>query len=312
MAQNTLKQKAREFAKTHGVPYLTALKAVNEPFRGLRDLIYSVSRNSDSLQQQFRLIGDRGRFSPAYPTPDLPEYMTFGEYAGTRDHLRNVISTEGLPQLSQAEFFIELGKRTDRIQRSEADDIWRYRELHRAGLVDQDEPQLEPIFHHYFTGVAATWEPLMFSGSKLGMFGVNMSGYTQIRDAYYLIPVTVDQLTALRLGEPLGSPVEFSLNHPPQDGAKELHWKQSYVAAYEYYGKDTGDRGPSLRLLLKSPVADLEAELQELGLDFGDFREDEGFTLGVELDHRLMRDMMDIRSHDRTRWIATPGLLVLG
>lgn len=312
MAQNTLKQKAREFARAHGVSYLTALKAVDEPFHELRDLIYSVQRNSDSLQQHFRLIGDQGRFSAAYPAPDLPERLVYGEYAWNRSHLRGILTEVNLPRLSQSEFFIELGRRTERLQRSETGDVWVYRELHRAGLVDQNEPQLEPIFHHYYTKVSASWEPLLFSGPRLGIFGVNMSEYSQIRDPYYLIPVTVDQLTAFRLGEPLSSPVEFSLNHPPQDGAKDLRWKQSYVAAYEYYGRDTGNEGPTLRLLLKSPVANLAAELQELGLDFDDFQEDEGFTLGVELDHRLMRDMADIRSHDHTRWIATPGLIVLG
>lgn len=311
MAQNTLKQKARDFAKTHGGSYLTALKAVDEPFHELRDLIYSIRSQSNSLQQHFRLIGDRGRFSAAYPAPDLPGRLVYGDYAWNRKHLRSVLSTENLPRLSQSEFFIELGKRTDRIQRSEAGDIWAYRELHRAGLVDRDEPQLEPIFHHYFTRLSGGFEALIFSGAKLGIFGVNMASYDQMTEQFQLIPITVDQLDALRFGKSLETPIYFALNHPSPKGVPELRWKQSYVAAYSHYG-DAGDHGPALSLLLQSPVDNLEAELRDLGLDFSNFQKDEGFTLGVELEHRLVQDWLDIKSHDQTRWIATPGLLILG
>lgn len=312
MAQNTLKQKAREFAKNHGVSYLTALGAVDEPFHELRDLIRSVRPQSDSLREHFRLIGNRGPFSAAYPTPDTPELKRLGEYAGSRDHLRTVLESQGLPRLSESEFFVELGRRTDRLQRSEADDIWGYRELHRAGLVDRDEPILEPIFHYYYSNLWMSFRPLTFSGPNLGIFGVNMSKSTQITEPYRLIPITVDQLDALRFGRPLSSPVEFPLAYRPQKDAQVLRWKQSYVAAYDYYDVEVGDRGSSTTLLLKSPVADLKATLLSMELEPSHFSRIDDFPVETDLDHALDRDMLVIGSGDQRRWLSTPGLIILG
>lgn len=313
MTQNTLKQKARLFAQKHGLPYATALRAVDEPYRELRDLIYSVRSKSDALQEHFRLIGDRGRFSAAYPMPNQHEYTVDEARARSRDYLRDLIASQQLPRLSKTEFFIELGKRTDRIERSEAQDIWSYRELHRAGLVDKDELQLEPIFHYYYSSLRwSGFEPITFSGSPLGIFGVNMSAYTDLTETYQLIPVTVSQLDALRAGESPSSPIELGPNcalHSASEEANELHWKQSYIAAYSY---DGGGRGPGLVLLQKSPVADLKAKLLSMDLNPSDFRLYRELPLGVELEHALNRDMLTIEAPGSPRvWIATPNLLII-
>ena len=123
--------------------------------------------------------------------------------------------------------------------------------------------------------------------------------------------MTVDQLEALRAGERLSHPVELPLNHPPTAEAREFRWKDSYVAAYVYMDEQNSEnRG--IRVLLKSPVADLDAELRSRGIDPSRLQKDEGFSLGVELDHRLCRDMLIMSSGGRSRWIATPTLLVLG
>ena len=317
MTQNTLTQKARLFAQRHDLPYATALRAVDEPYRELRDLIYSVRSKSDALQEHFRLIGDRGRFSAAYPTPDLPEYSLYGARSGTFDYLKGLISSQQLPCLSESEFFIELGRRTERIERSKADDIWGYRELHRAGLVDKNELQLEPIFHYYYGSLRSGFEPMTFSGSRLGIFGANMSAYTDLAETYYLVPVTVSQLDALRTGESLSSSVELSPSYAPHSAyeeANELHWKQSYIAAYSYDGEghDGGGRGPGLVLLQKSSVADLKAKLLSMDLDPSDLRLYRDLPLGVELEHALNRDILTIRAPGSPRvWLTTPGLLII-
>lgn len=311
MAQNTLKQKARSFSQAHSVSYLTALKAVDEPLHELRDLLGRAQRETNTLQQHFRLIGDRGRFSAAFPMPDTDDYR-LGEEEGSRRYHRELIRSRGLSQLTETEFFIELGKRTEMLLDSGAEDIWAHRELHRAGILD-DSPTLEPIFHHYSVGLPKSFAPVIHSGASLGIIGVNMASQTQIADSYQLIPVTSDQLTALRSGIRLDSPVEFSLNYQPRNGERRLNWKQSYVAAYDYAPEwESEVRPPRFKLLLRSEVIDLDGELEARGLDPARLKKDDGFALGVELDHSLVQDMLMIGSLDHARMVATPGLLILG
>lgn len=312
MAQNTLKQKARAFAKERGVSYLSALKAVDEPLHDLRDLLREVRIRSDALQHHFRLIGDKGPYSPAYPAPLDEEYRKFGERTATRDYHRRLINSERLQSLSESDFFIEFGRRTALLRDRGIEDIWEYRELQRSGLLG-DTPQLEPLFHHYSMGIPESFGALIYSGSQLGIFGVNMASYVQI-DRFQFIPVTPAQLDSLRNGVALDRPVEFSMNHLSSKDHPNLKWDESYVAAYGYDDPlVTGYRTPRLTVLLRSFSVDLEAELSARGLDASQLHEDESFSVGIDLSHKLSRDMLRIRDKGgRTHWIVTPGLIVLG
>lgn len=194
MAQNTLKQKARLFAQKHGLPYATALRAVDEPLHELRDL----ARSRDDLYKVlgFRLVSEesiyRSAYSdvpPSHPSEQTPAWGPF-------------ITEHGLSEYTDtAEMVRSIADRFDALRSVGAEDIWEYRELQRSGIHGAI-PTLEPFFHHYgYFG-----EGLIYSeGADLGVFPVAIADFLEIDDDTELFPLTLKQFDELRSGTPVGN-----------------------------------------------------------------------------------------------------------
>lgn len=185
MVQNTLKRRARAFAATHSVPYLTALHAVDEPLHELRDLF----RLPENFEVGFHIIPREGSYGPAYTL--LEE----------RDRVK------ALGGLELKKYLVESGRRISLIEESGAKDIWGYREIYRAGILPEGSPALEPLFHHYQIELQRELRSMFSIGRELGIYPVNLSRQLYIRDRFCFRPVTEIKLAALKAGT-LAGPIE--------------------------------------------------------------------------------------------------------
>jgi len=270
MAKNNtnLKRRIREFRDTHGVSYLTALRAVDEPLHELRTFSAFPAQKYTALYPHFRLIGEESIYSSAYPelSHDFgnPAYLStikaagLSHFEGTRDLLR------------------EIGRRLQLLEDAGAENIWEYRVLQRGGLLGTDAPALEPFLHHYGARIGAGMETIFLEGDRLGIFGVSIARHTDIQDRYTLLPIAEDQLSALIEGRPAGE-----LNLPRyhtngDDGNFFKKWAGSYsllaTSVDPLYGRGS-DRFQlnSLRIFLSQYPDDLQGFFDGLGLRSKDF-----------------------------------------
>ena len=88
MAQNNkLKRQAQAFAQKHSVPYLTALKAVDEPLHELRDL----TSPSAMAVPQLRLTGEKSIYQPIQSDRLFDEELSWFNAYQTRQEMQDRI-----------------------------------------------------------------------------------------------------------------------------------------------------------------------------------------------------------------------------
>lgn len=237
MVQNTLKRRARAFAATHSVPYLTALHAVDEPLHELRDLF----RLPENSERGFHIVSREGSYGPAYSA------------------LESQNRVEELEQISLRGYILESSRRLWFIAESGAGDIWGYRELYRAGLLPEGHPAMEPIFHHYEVGIGTDLGSMFKLGRELGFYPVNFSGFAEIRDKVNLRPVTEAQLAALKGGAPAG-PIEKRLFISKKEDGEPKDVTERFGTLATHTG-DGSKYHPRITLLIKG---DKDAMLEEI------------------------------------------------
>jgi len=188
-----LKRAARSFMEKHeGVPYLAALKAVDEPLHELRDLINQ--RNLFKVYG-FNLVSEESVYRSAYP--DVPPVYP-QEYKPDWDRYP---MKQGLSRYSDSTAMIrDMGARLQLLDSTGAADIWEYRELQRSGI-HGNIPDLEPFFHLE----GRSGEEILYSeGRRLGIYNVLIADFLEITDRE-LFPLTLKQFDALRTGAPAGA-----------------------------------------------------------------------------------------------------------
>jgi len=267
-ANKALKKRAKDFAETHGLSYLSALKAVDEPLHELRTFSAFPAQRYTALYPHFRLIGEESIYSSAYPELSYdfgnPAYLStikaagLSHFDGTRDLLR------------------EIGRRLQLLEDAGAENIWEYRVLQRGGLLGADAPALEPFLHHYGARIGAGMDTIFLEGDRLGIFGVSIARHTDIQDRFTLLPITEDQLSALIEGRPAGE-LNLPRYHTNGDGGSFFEkWSSSYsllaTSVDPLYGRAT-DRSQlnSLRIFLSQYPDDLQGFFDGLGLRSKDF-----------------------------------------
>lgn len=196
-----LKRAARSFMEKHeGVPYLTALKAVDEPLHELRDLVNQ--RNLFKVYG-FNLVSEKTPYRSAYDDvpPGYPE-----EY---KPNWNSYPIKQGMSHYSDTAAMIrDMGARLQLLDSTGAADIWEYRELQRSGIRGE-VPELEPFFH--IAGKSGD-EILYDEGRRLGIYNVLIADFLEITDRE-LFPLTLKQFDALRAGVPAG-PLELPNSLP--------------------------------------------------------------------------------------------------
>lgn len=302
MTQNTLKQKARLFAQKHGLPYATALRAVDEPLHQLREA--SLLNSEVNGVNHFRLTGLDSAYSSAYDVPlrsleRVPSYvyhigqMGLSEYEGSMAMVSDMSRRFGL------------------LDSVKAKNIWEYRELQRSGVFGELEP-MEPFFHHFGTRIHSSYEIIYDQGAKLGVFGVSIAPYYQISDEIELIPLTLSQFEALRAGRDAGK-IDFP-GALPFD-SRRLFRDPNYMREATVYEDDRFAliarskrdiardgvtevvRRPRLQILFRSD--DLEAavgEVRRLGMDPNAFSFDSAHRGEVAVSRR--GDQISVSSPD--------------
>lgn len=308
MVQNTLKQKAREFAKAHGVPYLTALKAVDEPLHELRDLMrYSFTAPLAMTGPHFRLIGSEGIYSSVYR--ELPPPSGYYRDGSPRDV--PTLDELGFSYFSKTrDIFKEIGRRMELIDSAGAQDIWGYRELYRAGILADDAPELEVFLHYSHRELFEERRGLYRQGAELGLFVVILAPLNELMDPKHF-PVTQDQLKGLFTGSSSSAPIWMPLHHVISSGNLRRYWSKSYSRVYS--SKRMQERShytePIFRIFLEAIPSDESSKLKDLGFDLEDFIRDESLE-NVELKHTLGGDMIDLRVDENPLILGSSQTLI--
>lgn len=256
MAQNNkLKRRAQAFMADHeGVTYLNALKAVDEPLHQLRDLLNNKTRYTNF----FRLVAEQGSYRPV-TTAD-----------GDSD--RDLIAKLGLSEyLSMWKFIDDVADRRKLLKTHGLRDIWEYRALKRSGVLgsEDDAPAMEPIFHHYAYNLSDPFAP-MFGTEHLGIFPVNVSSMTEIREIEDFIPVTLEQLHTLATGE--GSLGKIAPTPYDEADIRDPRvWTDHYDILAVSRNRTTAYNVRVFSILFKGSIEELHAELRAKGLNPLDF-----------------------------------------
>jgi len=279
-ANKALKKRAKDFAETHGLSYLAALKAVDEPLHELRDL----SRTQNEIQSHhFRLVGEQSIYSSAYDVPsespltEQPEYRSF-VYLGD-------FSRYG----SGTELVLDIARRIEALEAVGAKDIWEYRELQRSGI-HGELTHFEPFFHHFGKAIENGYELIFDEGHRLGIFAVAIATYIEIEVNEELMPLTLKQFDALKGGSPAGV-VEFPLTLPwshelmVSDPAycrsidlnthEKLTIRARSIFGYSRNYRDGSRIRPTLQLFFRSDsIKGAKDHIRELGMDPTHFKFD--------------------------------------
>lgn len=267
MVQNTLKQKARKFAKEYEVPYLTALRAVDEPLHELKNLIEGLTRplvegvtrpGQFSSRINFSLLGDQGIYSSAF---DLTEYKE--DYG--HDYNRLIKDYNFSHFKPGVEAVMEIGRRHSVLKEASAKNIWHYRELVRAGLV-VDEHNIADIKLHHVAGYLSQHENIVFWGADVGIFAVFTASFLNIKSHRATIPVTRQQLESLVTGSPVGE-----LHHRRVWCTEKTTSSHEYGTIFGSYDEDSFELHPRLRVLYKTGVTPQRSDFEKMGLDMDDF-----------------------------------------
>lgn len=273
MVQNTLKQHARSFMEKHDVSYSTALRAVNEPLHELRNFSQLPDGEFTLLHPHFRLVGEESIYSSAFPELDSDN--------PDRSY-REVAKAAGLYQFgSPRELIREMARRIELLEESGAQNIWEQRKLSRGGILGGIS-ELQPIFHHYGPALQLGLEAMIFEGPELGIYAVNLARYIDIQERFTVLPVTLDQLSALAEGSPAG---ELSLpltSTTRKDGPQKLSWSSEYAliaSALDHSGRKVSRNGDSkaLHILFREYPLDIHGAFEGLGLNSNDFVLEEPF-----------------------------------
>ena len=274
-----LKRAARSFMEKHeGVPYLTALKAVDEPLHELRDLVV----NKGVRAAHFRLIGEQSAYSSAFPewgmipprSPIDPDGLYYGQLP----------ETLGLSHFEDSRDFLrESGRRVELFERAGEGvySIWDYRELWRAGLLWDGAPEIEPFFHHFGFSPDQSGRLMRYEGPSLGLFSVAVAAYIDLVDMDSYFPVTIAELENLESGVAVGS-VDQRYPYNPYDpeakggtpplvrlGERFSKMARSRVLKSEGWAT-LGDR-PRLTVLFREDPELSGVGLRDLGLNPDDF-----------------------------------------
>jgi len=262
-ANKALKKRAQAFADAHDLPYLKALKAVDEPFHGLRDLTapYTDSR-PQSGARYFRLVKAPGSYASPY---DASSYLEKKQHPIFQRLSAGVSRFRG-----RSEFLRTMGLRTGLIEDCGAEDIWDYRALHRAGLLQADTPVLEPFFHHHEHGLEHGFDALRPEGRKLGVYELNFSSYLWVEKAGASYPLTLQELDGLLAGELSAAEIQAPLS------GQDRVWRKSY--RYRAVSKNRspkadssrGETQPVLQLFLEQDPRKVRYDLPE-GLHWNAF-----------------------------------------
>lgn len=293
MVHNTLKQAARKFSKTYEVPYLTALKAVDEPLHELRDLTapyeaWTVCPTSVG----FRLIGNKGPHSTHFTESTRDEVIAKLQQAGIpsrlpededmREHyLRQdaktasdlAVLTDPARHLFEEsdDLTLELADRLRLIREASVTNFWEYRALHRAGLLPGR--QLEPLTHYFKAVLPMDYGKLLTDGSKLGVYAVHIWSYLDLRASASgcseFLPVKLSQLDDLLSGSPAGKLEVRSFDSSPEQN-EEKHWESTYELVLQSYA-GAAERENKLTIFFKKSPEDLHSELESRGLSVLDF-----------------------------------------
>lgn len=279
MAQTNLKRSARSFMAEHaGVPYLTALKAVDEPLHELRELSRMPDRELTAIHPHFRLVGSKSIYAPAFPELRSPD--SDQDYGG-------LIESRGLTHFgSTGDFLKEMGRRVSLLEEARVEDIWAYRELQRSGAISTG--QLEPFLHHFGSKLPWGFEALLVEGHRLGIFGVSVASFLKFQEQVSFIPLTESQLSALCSGSSLGE-LRLPPIYIPSDGSSK--WEERGELSFSkicYSHRELAGQ-PRLTLLLREDPMVSGFSIEDLGLSWDDF------TVEAASKHRwhlaLSRDM---------------------
>lgn len=231
-----LKKRAQAFAEKHELPYLRALKAVDEPLHQLRDLLdfKEISRAGYFPGLRLAEAEDR-RVSPyAKLIEDEEPWKAYAKLVARRELSRFDFS---------ADFYIELGKRISLIEETHSGDIWRYRELYRAGLLSEDSPYMEPFFHHFSTEFTWGAESAFLRAFQTGIVGVSIASAADYDGSKSLIPVTEEELESLKRGNSIEK-IELSqsaVGPDPQDPAAFYKLQEIKARSEAWMEREFGD-----------------------------------------------------------------------
>jgi len=234
-ANKALKKRAQAFAEKHDLSYLQALKAVDEPLHQLRDLLDSQEINKAGYFPGLRLATEDDRrvspYADSLPSNREP-WWGYASLVATRELSRFDFS---------ADFYIELGKRIALIEETHTGNIWRYRELHRAGILSEDAPYMEPFFHHFSTEFTWGAESAFFRAAQTGIFGVSIASAADYEGSESLIPVTEEEFEALKRGDAIEK-IELPELVNGSDAGAFYRLQESHELQTEKEDKQTADR----------------------------------------------------------------------
>lgn len=296
-----LKKRAQAFAAEHGLSYLKALHAVDEPLHGLRDFLYEskVRAGDFGVKLQFRLHGEQGIFTDAFSAERrfIPGEWSAALKGEAQNHPaamppvhtsiiargvdleKQIRDARGYPTMKEEDLLIEMGTRFSLLRTHSAADIWELRALQRAGVID-GSVDLSLKRHYYGTELKRPYLPAMKHGGKLGIFTVAMGCYTDIQTGKYrIIPILPQELDALFAGGPA---VEIDPS-AVQRGLPKINEIRNYPKGLlAYRAKKCNPlhaQHNSITVLLR-PGMDLAAGLKPHGLDPMGFElEDQWFDL---------------------------------
>ena len=241
--------------KHEGVHYLTALKAVDEPLHELRDLVSMPGIRDFSFTTLFRLVTAQGKYDKVYADVDrygfrIIEKLDLSRYRRYTD------------------FFEAVTERRKLLEAHDVYDLWEYRSLQRAGLLDSEAPDLEPFFHHYDWNLGSSFGA-MRSTDRYGIFAVKIDPLIFPDDNDSYIPVTPQQLEALQSGSPVGH-IEPFPRAEEEDPSNAKTWKDRYsVLATSQYERISGV--PTMNILFRRSLTEFHEELEARGLNPEDF-----------------------------------------
>ena len=266
MVQNTLKKKARIFATEYGVPYLTALKAVDEPLHEMRDLVLDPIRIYSEKNSHFRLIGNKGIYSSAFDLPNS-EYPLSYSYS-------KFLKDSGFPRFeSSVKLLQEMGRRYEAFEAVSARDIWHYRELVRAGIAVEKDIPIDIKLHYIGVGFGLDSENFRFHCAQLGIFAVSVAKFVDLLIPSSMIAVTPQQLENLIGGVPVGR-----LQQPEPYGsglsADRLVESKSYGSVLSSSALDlhpSAQGSPLILVFYKEGVQPKRQDFEALNLDMDDF-----------------------------------------
>jgi len=230
-----LKKRAQAFAEEHELPYLKALKAVDEPLHQLRDLTDPEELKRLGYHPHFRLIDEKER-ERADPKSAYAELIA-AKFPAVNAH-EQVIVEKGLPHFATLDnLYGECGTRLARLHREGLTDIWSYRELHRAGLLGPEAQPMEPVFHYFGWHLNQSGDSALPGEGKLGIFCVSIAE-GRFRGTGGLIPVTETQLGALKSGESMER-IELT---PLSEAGAFYRLQEAHEAQTAKEEKQTADR----------------------------------------------------------------------